>query len=185
MFLHLHVDTSSKETSKTSSSKVDNVPSVDSKKSNAQETKKAPRMNLFPVSGPASNKKEKAFLCCELLLRTQGLLPCQEVAREQSEAEETCKIKENQSEVEDNQCDVKVEVIEKNEPQEVTENDDEKPEPDSTTTKIDSPSIQEVPNIGYFTSQENMQAMLDADGTVFILLILTPLQRTINQLIMM
>jgi hypothetical protein len=102
---------------------------------------KTPKLHMFPVSGSASHNKENAIACCEEILRIQGILPAAE------EPEQAVEAKPEDT------------VIEK-----VDECGD------ATSTAVTKksndvlPTVNNIPNLGYFTSQENFHSMLDADG---------------------
>lgn len=190
--------------------------------SGGQEIKKVARVNLFPVSGPASNKKEWALLCCEELMRASGILALPSVPDVQSKAVGTLEANESSSamtgkdgenvtipgeagdaaikfekasvevaketgnEAGDANSKVAADVTPDKKTTEETKethveevttenkiipnlNEALKTEPKSD--KIVPLTVEKLPNIGYFTSQENMLAMLDADGKLEILVI--------------
>jgi hypothetical protein len=192
-------DVSHKETNKGSAQSKNDKSTVDSKKSQPQEMKKNLRVNLFPVSGPASNKKEKALLCCEQLLRNEGLLPYSVAALGEKKTEEpdTSTDKQNEQSAHLN-GEIKMKSVlvvaeeaqsgneeerEKNQTLHVGNkkengieapgtNDDKTLELTSMTDEFESLTIKDLPNIGYFTTQENMQVMLDADGMYTCIMIM-------------
>ncbi|KAF4532992.1 hypothetical protein B566_EDAN000681, partial [Ephemera danica] len=117
------------------------------KKGKKSHQNKITKLHMFPVSGCASHNKENAMACCETMLQAKGVLPTvqlPEPAMEATPEQAAGDVSASSQPCIDN-----------------TTNGT-----DSAQTQIDEALlvVKNTPNIGYFTSQENFQAMLDLDG---------------------